>query len=98
MVDRYFKIYGKLDRVDDALVDVIRTARENVQLKSLYEDFKKLKGVNKKLQAEMLSLHDFLGFENGVAKHLVEKQSKLSSTEHAAIAKVMIPTNGEPRR
>ncbi|KAG3169732.1 hypothetical protein PI124_g2350 [Phytophthora idaei] len=57
MVDRYFKIYGKLDRVDGALVDVIRTARENVQLKSLYEDF-----------------------------------------EHAAIAKVMIPTDGEPRR
>ncbi|KAG3089423.1 hypothetical protein PI125_g18021 [Phytophthora idaei] len=57
MVDRYFKIYGKLDRVDGALVDVIRTARENVQLKSLYEDF-----------------------------------------EHAAIAKVMIPTDGEPIR
>ncbi|KAG2767126.1 hypothetical protein PC129_g16451 [Phytophthora cactorum] len=69
MVDRYFKIYGKLDRVDDALVDVIRTARENVQLKSLYEDFKKLKGVNKKLQAEMLSLHDVRLLFNQLIKH-----------------------------
>ncbi|KAG6946614.1 hypothetical protein JG688_00015959, partial [Phytophthora aleatoria] len=56
--DRYFKIYGKLDRTDDAFADDIPTTRENVQLKILYDNINKLERVDMKRQAEILSLED----------------------------------------
>lgn len=102
---------------------MIPTARDNVTLKALHEDLKKLESVNKKLQTESLSLHDvrllfdhvikhfpdtaawlsptaslvkFPGFENGVVKLLSGKQSKLSRTERAAVAKLLLPTDSDP--
>ncbi|ETP42338.1 hypothetical protein F442_10750 [Phytophthora nicotianae P10297] len=35
MIDRYFRIYSKLDRIDDQLAGFIPTPRENVRLKAL---------------------------------------------------------------
>ncbi|RLN88695.1 hypothetical protein BBJ28_00021462 [Nothophytophthora sp. Chile5] len=49
MINRYFAFYRKLERLDDELADFIPTPRENVRLKALYEDFKNLESVNKKL-------------------------------------------------
>ncbi|KAG3080347.1 hypothetical protein PI125_g20463 [Phytophthora idaei] len=42
MVDRYFRFYDKVDRLDDGLADIIHTPRENVPLKALHEDLKNL--------------------------------------------------------
>ncbi|KAG3212957.1 hypothetical protein PC129_g16099 [Phytophthora cactorum] len=42
MVDRYFRFYDKVDRLDDGLADIIHTPRENVPLKTLHEDLKNL--------------------------------------------------------
>ncbi|KAE9020524.1 hypothetical protein PF010_g4067 [Phytophthora fragariae] len=55
MLDRYFAIYRKMDRVDDDLTDFIRTSREKAQLKTLYDD---LKSVSKKLQSAKVPLLD----------------------------------------
>ncbi|ETL91008.1 hypothetical protein L917_10403 [Phytophthora nicotianae] len=58
MIDRYSRIYSKLDRIDDQLADFIPTPRENVRLKALFEDLKNLESVNMKLQTTMVSLLD----------------------------------------
>ncbi|ETL86367.1 hypothetical protein L917_14199, partial [Phytophthora nicotianae] len=69
MIDRYFRIYSKLDRIDDQLVDFIPTPRENVRLKALYEDLKNLESVNKKLQTSTVSLLDVRALFDHVIKH-----------------------------
>ncbi|OWZ09522.1 hypothetical protein PHMEG_00017764 [Phytophthora megakarya] len=56
MVEMYYKINGVLDHIDDdTLANVIPTARDNIKLKALHEDLKKLESVNKKLQTAIPS-------------------------------------------
>ncbi|KAE9056617.1 hypothetical protein PF010_g31698 [Phytophthora fragariae] len=69
MIDRYFSIYAKLDRVDDELADFIPTPRENFRLKELYEDLKNLESVSKKLQTSSVSLLDVRMLFDHVMKH-----------------------------
>ncbi|KAG3244952.1 hypothetical protein PI124_g10311 [Phytophthora idaei] len=97
MVDRYFRFYGKLDRLDDGLAGFIPTSREKVRLKALHDDLKDLESVNKKLQTSTVPLldvqalfdHVFPDFENGVAKVLAGKVQALTRTEKAAVAKLL---------
>eukprot|EP00644_Phytophthora_capsici_P000742 jgi/Phyca11/109141/e_gw1.16.689.1 len=80
MIDRYFRIYSKLDRIDDQLVDFIPTPRENVRLKALYEDLKNLESVNKKLQTTTVSLLNVRAlFDHGI-KHYPAAVVKLLQT------------------
>ncbi|OWZ04619.1 hypothetical protein PHMEG_00023447 [Phytophthora megakarya] len=108
---------------DDTLADVIPTARDNIKLKALHEDLKKLESVNKKLHSQTRWLHDvrslfdhvikhfpgttaclsptaslvkFPHFENAVVKLLSGKQSKLSRSERAAVAKLLLPMDCKP--
>ncbi|ETN03990.1 hypothetical protein PPTG_15353 [Phytophthora nicotianae INRA-310] len=80
MIDRYFRIYSKLDRIDDQLVDFIPTPRENVRLKALYEDLKNLESVNKKLQTSTVSLLDVRALFDHVIKHYPGTELYLSPT------------------
>ncbi|KAG3091497.1 hypothetical protein PI125_g17403 [Phytophthora idaei] len=80
MVDRYFRFYGKLDRLNDGLVDFIPTPRVNVRLKALHEDFKNLESVNKKLQTSPVSLLDVRALFDHVVKHYLSTNTQLSVT------------------
>ncbi|OWZ06336.1 hypothetical protein PHMEG_00021418 [Phytophthora megakarya] len=81
MVERYFKINGVLENIDDdTLADVIPTARDNIKVKALYEDLKKLESVNKKLHTESLSLHDVRLLFDHVIKHFPGTAAYLSPT------------------
>ncbi|KAG2897332.1 hypothetical protein PC115_g17219 [Phytophthora cactorum] len=94
MVDRYFRFYDKVDRLDDGLADIIHTPRENVPLKTLHEDLKNLEcqqvtsDVGGVLARRMRTFrpHDF---ENGVVKVLARKVRALTRTEKSAIAKLL---------
>ncbi|KAE9222005.1 hypothetical protein PF002_g15411 [Phytophthora fragariae] len=80
MIDRYFAIYAKLDRVDDELADFIPTPRENVRLKELYEDLKNLESVSKKLQTSSVSLLDVRMLFDHVMKHYPITKAQLAAT------------------
>ncbi|ETL77627.1 hypothetical protein L917_21431, partial [Phytophthora nicotianae] len=80
MIDRYFRIYSKLDRIDDQLAGFISTPRENVRLKALYEDVKNLGSVNKKLQTTMVSLLDVRALFDHDIKHYPGTDLYLSPT------------------
>ncbi|KAG2799228.1 hypothetical protein PC119_g22077 [Phytophthora cactorum] len=80
MVDCYFRFYGKLDRLDDGLVDFIHTPPMDVQLKALHEDFKNLESVNKKLQTSPVSLLDVRALFDHVVKHYLPTDTQLSVT------------------
>ncbi|KAF4132753.1 hypothetical protein GN958_ATG18051 [Phytophthora infestans] len=80
MIDRYFRIYSKLDRIDDQLVDFIPTPRENVRLKALYEDLKNLESVKKKLHLTPVSLLDVRALFDHVVKHYPGTELYLSPT------------------
>ncbi|KAE9181133.1 hypothetical protein PF005_g22991, partial [Phytophthora fragariae] len=80
MIDRYFSIYAKLDRVDDELADFIPTPRENVRLKELYEDLKNLESLSKKLQTSSVSLLDVRMLFDHVMKHYPTTKAQLAAT------------------
>ncbi|KAF4139214.1 hypothetical protein GN958_ATG03815 [Phytophthora infestans] len=92
MIDRYFRIYSKLDHIDGQLADFIPTPRENVRLKALYEDLKNLESVNKKLQTTTLSLLDVRALVDHVIKHYPGTELYLSPT--ASLAKIPDFENG----
>ncbi|KAG3112134.1 hypothetical protein PI125_g8502 [Phytophthora idaei] len=95
MVDRYFRFYGKLDRLDDGLAGFIPTSREKVRLKALHDDLKDLESVNKKLQTSTVPLLDVQALFDHVVKHYPSTGTQLSATsaltrtEKAAVAKLL---------
>ncbi|GMF11141.1 unnamed protein product [Phytophthora lilii] len=92
MIDRYFRIYKKLDRVDDDLADFISTPRENVRLKALHEDLKNLESVSKKLQSATVSLLDVRVLFDHVMKHYPGTEAQLATT--ASLVKFLEFENG----
>ncbi|ETP14269.1 hypothetical protein F441_10780 [Phytophthora nicotianae CJ01A1] len=98
MIDRYSRIYSKLDRIDDQLADFIPTPRENVRLKALFEDLKNLESVNMKLQTTMVSLLDVRALSsnltlNGILNLMAGKENILTRGERAAVVKLQRTTD-----
>ncbi|KAG3133954.1 hypothetical protein PI126_g18918 [Phytophthora idaei] len=94
MVDRYFRFYDKVDRLDDGLADIIHTPRENVPLKALHEDLKNLECQQHypSTSTQLLATSRLVkspDFENGVVKVLARKVRALTRTEKSAVAKLL---------
>ncbi|OWZ13971.1 hypothetical protein PHMEG_00012618 [Phytophthora megakarya] len=110
MVERYFKSNGVLENIDDdphcsrqyqvegaceqEVADGIAVA---VDVRLLFDHvIKHFPGTAAGL-SPTASLVKFPDFENGVVKLLPGKQSKLSRSERVAVAKLLLPTDCEPK-
>ncbi|POM73738.1 Hypothetical protein PHPALM_9386 [Phytophthora palmivora] len=79
MVARYFRVYDKLDGVDEGIADLIPTAREHLRLKALNEDIKNLESISRKLQTEKgVTLQDVRTLFDHVITHYREMGSTLN--------------------
>ncbi|GMF50913.1 unnamed protein product [Phytophthora fragariaefolia] len=71
MVARYFRVYDKLDGVDEGIADLVPTARKHLRLKALNEDLKNLESISLKLQTEKgVTLQDVRTLHYSVGKLL----------------------------
>ncbi|OWY94177.1 hypothetical protein PHMEG_00036166 [Phytophthora megakarya] len=80
MINRYFRIYHKLDQVDYSLVDFIPRSRENVRLEALHDDLRNVESVNKKLQSTATTLLDARVLFDHVIQHYSSTPEKQSPT------------------
>ncbi|KAG3143963.1 hypothetical protein PC128_g24490 [Phytophthora cactorum] len=80
MVDRYFHIYDKMNRLDDGLTDFTPPPPVNVHLRALHDDIKNLESANKKLQTSTVSLLIVRVLFDHMVKHYPSTSTQLSAT------------------